>query len=416
LSRAQEILQPVLASDAREDRHAVVLSGGGANGAYEVGVLRALFEGRSPATGGEPLTAQVFTGSSVGAYNAAFMAQSEGTGRDASRRLEDVWRQRIASTLATCGNGVYRLRANPLRWADPGCLRNPVSLLLESAGDAAFWARYGLERGAFALTSEEPLRLKTLQLFDFSALISESPLDELIRETVDPALLATSSKELIVTATDWENGIARFFSKADITGPYGVAVIKASTAIPGIFPPVDLGGTLFVDGGLLVNTPLKPAIDAGSDVLHVVYVDPEVSAIPFPPLPNTLDNLYRIYVIAVAGNMNRDILIAQQVNEDIAVAERLGVVRQGRAALAPGRGLRRINRLLEHFLAGQPYRPVTIHRYRPQLPLGSAEALLDFREAAVDRNIALGYQDALHHDCTASGCILPPDVAAQVGT
>ena len=61
-------------SDGREPRQAVVLSGGGANGAYEVGVLLALCEGASPATDYVPLSAEIYTGTSVGAYNVAFMA------------------------------------------------------------------------------------------------------------------------------------------------------------------------------------------------------------------------------------------------------------------------------------------------------------------------------------------------------
>jgi hypothetical protein len=54
-------------------RQAMVLSGGGANGAYEVGVLKALLTGQSPATEFQPLDPDIFTGTSVGAFNAALL-------------------------------------------------------------------------------------------------------------------------------------------------------------------------------------------------------------------------------------------------------------------------------------------------------------------------------------------------------
>src|SRR5436305_4775579 len=121
-------------------RHALVLSGGGARGAYEVGVMKALFEGTASTTRGRPLTARIFTGTSVGAYNAAFLAQDENPGADSLARLQAIWQDRIASTLGSCGNGVYRLRADPFQFLDPGCLSNPMQLLANLGRNALFWS------------------------------------------------------------------------------------------------------------------------------------------------------------------------------------------------------------------------------------------------------------------------------------
>jgi NTE family protein len=51
---------------------ALVLSGGGAYGAFSVGVIKALFAGRSPSTGYQPLQPGIFTGTSVGAFRGGF--------------------------------------------------------------------------------------------------------------------------------------------------------------------------------------------------------------------------------------------------------------------------------------------------------------------------------------------------------
>jgi predicted acylesterase/phospholipase RssA len=221
--------------DGNLEQEAVVLSGGGAKGAYEVGVLQALIAGQSPATGYRPLEPAIYTGTSVGAYNVSFLA-----------------------------------------------------------------AKGGL-----------------------------------------PA----------------------------------TAAIVASASIPGIFPPVPIDGVLFVDGGVLMNTPLKPAIRDGADVLHVVYLDPCLLDVPFPRYPNTLDTFYRLYAIQQAKAFRRDTATVAAFNLKAA--------------------------------ADGSYRLLTVHNYRPQTDLGGALGLLDFRQEVVDSLIAQGYQDAVNHDCTQSQCVFP---------
>src|SRR5690242_12761877 len=87
-------------------RTALVLSGGGAYGAFAVGVLKALSAGRSPATGYRPLQANIFIGTSVGAFNAALMVNGrEQDSLEAALQLEDIWLNRVAEKPGGCGNG-----------------------------------------------------------------------------------------------------------------------------------------------------------------------------------------------------------------------------------------------------------------------------------------------------------------------
>ena len=46
----------------------------------------------------------------------------------------------------------------------------------------------------------------------------------------------------------------------------------ASTSLPGIFPPQRIGDLLYLDGPLSEAVPLKPAVDAGADILYVLAV------------------------------------------------------------------------------------------------------------------------------------------------
>lgn len=384
-------------------RHGVVLSGGGARGAYEVGVLKALFEGASPATAGWPLDPEIFTGTSVGAYNAAFLAQQQRPCLDAANLLERVWRERIANTGESCGNGVYRLRADPFRLLDAGCLRNPLGLLADLGRDTAFWGNYALARGSRLIAADAPLRVRFLEAFDLTALFSRAPFESLVAETIDLGRLRVSTNVLSIVTSDWRNGTPKVLDKADVTGRLGTAAILASAAVPGIFTPVDLDGTPCVDGTIFDNTPLRPAIQAGADVIHVIYLDPLAVELPFPKLPNTLDTFYRFYDMVLASNVRGDTDVASRVNEELALLDTLGA-----AGGEPPLRLRRVSRAAERTAQGRPYRPLVIHRYRPKNDLGGAEGFLDFREDFIAGLIAQGYRDALEHDCSDAGCVFPP--------
>jgi NTE family protein len=397
---------------ARECRHALVLSGGGGNGAYEVGVVRALAEGTSSATGYTPLALDIYSGTSVGAYNATYLAQDWPSTLEAVRSLEETWRKRIADTPASCGNGVYRLRVDPWRWVEPGCLVHPLNNLVETAVDGAHLALYGLLYGLRFLTeSDQPPRVRWSELVDIAALFSNAPFRQLLAETIHLDRLARSPRELRVVASDWLAGTARVFDKAQIVSELGTAVLLASAAIPGLFQPVSIDGRPYVDGALKMNTPLQPAIAAGADVLHVVYVDPDVVDIPNPKLPYTLETFYRVYVILVAANMNSDIFTLDLINEDLELASRLAL-KTSDPNLA---GLPMLQRIVRRLESGTPYRPLVVHRYRPKVPLSDIGGLLDFTSRHVDEVMAQGYEDTVAHDCRIAQCILPPDLAVATG-
>lgn len=393
----------------RGGRHAVVLSGGGARGAYEVGVLKALFEGASPATAGRPLAASIFTGTSVGAVNAAFLAQDEVVGMESVLGLERMWFERVAETPGSCGNGIFRLRADPTRFLEPGCLRHPFENFADLGRDALFWSGYALAYGGRFLRSDEPLRMRLLESFNLAALLSREPLERLLRDTIDLDRLRASSNALAVVTSDWLQGRSKVFRKSDITDRLGTDAILASTAIPGLFEPVDLDGTPCVDGGLLMNTPLKPALQEGADVLHVIYLDPTLDDIPFPPLPNTLDTFYRIYAILMATQINGDVGTTSTINHELAAHVR-GIAQGWELpAVRARRELKSGRRAAAGPRAGEKsYKPLTIHRYRPKVEMGGAGTFLDFRSEFIASLISLGYEDAIHHDCGDSECVLPP--------
>lgn len=390
-----------------ETRQALVLSGGGALGAYEVGVIRALTSGESRVSGFRPLEFGAFSGTSVGAYNATFMASRRALGgRRAIAELEEVWRRRIANTLESCGNGVFRIRGAPFQFLDPSCLLHPIDNLIALARDSVPLTEAFLLQAARFATSEQMLQVRLIESIDIAAFISVAPLDELVAATIDVEALGTAAGRVAVVASDWQRGTPVVFKNEDLSGRFGSQPILASMALPGLFPPVKIEGNLFVDGAVTMNTPLKPAIEEGADVLHVVYVDPMIEDVPFPEVPNTADSFYRLYLILVADKVTTDMGTAATINAlllDVDAAELWRAIEQV---------LTRIEDMPPHFrairrvAAGIEFRPLEIHKYRPRGVGGNAVGLLDFQHEAVDRNIARGFEDTVHHDCLEEGCVL----------
>lgn len=404
--RTQSAHRPAVAPGTGDRRQALVLSGGGAKGAYEIGVMRALFEGASPATGHRPITAEVYTGTSVGSYNAAYMVSHdlEGSDLEVLLRLEGVWRRRIAESSASCGNGIFRLRASPFDLVRPACWRRPLDTVLDLTRDASFFAGLFANESERFITSEEWLPNRLLRTIDLSALFDLTPYHRLLHQTLDCEGLGASPKELTVIVTDFHNGIPKEFTKRDLCGRYGWRPVVASSALPGLFPPTEIDGQPMVDGGMTMNTPLVPAILDGAEVLHVVFLDPRIRNLPMARPGSTLDTVYRMLSILMASNIHNNIFLIPTIYHQMERIQGLDPESEEYRA-----GLRRINHLWSPPLrvTEWPFRKVEIHKYLPSTDLGGAEGLLDFRLRHVENNIALGYDDTLRHDCEVAGCILP---------
>jgi NTE family protein len=114
----------------------VVLSGGGAFGAYEAGVINALCHGLSPSTNNTPLDAAVFAGTSVGAFNAAVLAMNVGGPLKSAEALNDLWLHTIPDKGDGRGNSVYRIRGDVANYLDPRLPGSPVEQLARALSDA----------------------------------------------------------------------------------------------------------------------------------------------------------------------------------------------------------------------------------------------------------------------------------------
>jgi NTE family protein len=184
---------------------ALVLSGGGARGAFEVGVIRGLIEDRN-------LDFDLISGISAGALNGAFLSQAPRTPNSLaglktySEKLANFW-------LSLKGNS---------------------DIYTERPGGFA----------GFALGADS--------LYDYS------PLLELLKKQIDVTLLRNSHRNFFCGAVDLVTGQYRQFRPSDKDIFNG---ILASASIPVIFPFVRLGPSVLVDGGVRRISALGPVFN-----------------------------------------------------------------------------------------------------------------------------------------------------------
>lgn len=379
---------------------AMVLSGGGGYGAYEVGVMLALFEGASPATDFVPLDVQQFSGTSVGSFNAAAMVSRAHLGfARAARELRDIWLNDIARPKGGCDNGVYRVRGGDV--LNLSCLLRARSVS-DFLVDGSFFLgqlpqrvrRFG--RASRTLTADALTRA-VLEQADVSSLFDLEPFRRLVGRYISLDELRASEVSLHVVVTNFDRGEVSVFTAEDLADRVGHRAILASAAIPGFFPPVDIDGEIYVDGGALMNSPLLPALHA-SDVLHVAYMDPDVDRIPIANLESTLGVMDRLLVTSFAFSMNQDIEMIQDFNRSLALVEESD----------PGDGpfARAVSSVRRRLAGATEFSETIVHRYHPLEDLGGSLGFLDFTYDQVSSLIERGYRDAATHDCVASGCVV----------
>ncbi|MBK7585322.1 MAG: patatin-like phospholipase family protein [Myxococcales bacterium] len=223
-------------------RLAVILSGGGARGAYEVGVLWYLFDELARMRGAPPRV-DVICGTSVGAINSAYLAAHMGDPVLGMRRLVDVWSGLALDDVLGFG------------W------RQAVSLPRVLYGGGSGAGLFDVSPMARLVQREVPWRAvtRTLKANVLKAL-SVSATEVATGRTV--IFMQTAPTTSLPTRAP-----PRTLIRSERIGPQHAL---ASAAIPLLFPPVQIGSQLYVDGGVRQNTPIAPAIRLGAT--HVLVV------------------------------------------------------------------------------------------------------------------------------------------------
>ena len=232
----------------------LVLSGGGAKGAYEVGVWQALQDA------GLSSNIKVISGTSVGAINAALFA----TNPDAAEKL---WFNHIDNVFTLNTNRVGQSIQKTLDTASES-----VRIANETGEDWRGWGHFVLAtlvRVASNVVDETESKSLREGYFDSSRLA-------VALKANLPSTWPPHTPAVYVTALEkgaWEPAVWRL---NDETQERRILMIRASSAIPVGFDTVEIGGTAYVDGGFEVkggdNVPINPILDNHPDVRTVIVV------------------------------------------------------------------------------------------------------------------------------------------------
>ncbi len=390
-------------------KQALVCGGGGAYGAFQAGVTQALFHGESPTTHGRPLAPEVFTGTSIGAFNAAFLVSRwERPWAAAANELAATWSEQLSAN--GCSTGAFRVRFNPLDLLIPRYFpKNPLTALTRAVDDVGAFARQGLKRLRRVLGKRQLPVEHLLDLFLYGNWIfSFKEWERVLATTIDFAQIQHAPQSLQITATRWRDGALQLFSNRDLTPENGPAAIKASAAVPG-FPPCRVGDEHYIDGAVRMYAPVRPAIAAGAQEIHLLEMNLAVATAPVDGEENAVEALYRGLAIFWGAAVTREIARVRAYNQAIAL------IQQPTAASAAGGDLPAdaIHRLLAAAGAigtgcsAPTLTPITLHRYFPHTPYDRTLSLTNFDPARIRALIAQGREETRQHDCTTCGCVLP---------
>jgi NTE family protein len=226
---------------------ALALTGGGARGAYQVGLLKYL------ARTYPELRIPILTGVSAGAINAALLAQHHGTFAQAANELAALWGELVPERIFRVDT--RSLVGNIGRWG----------LRLTAGGATDARTRGMVDTAPLRQFMEEALAPVNGELTGIDYNLHRGTLHGISIATTD---YTTGQSVIWVQGREvetWERP-GRVARQCRMT----VDHVMASAALPLFFPAVQIGGHWYGDGGIRMTAPLSPALHLGASRIMVV--------------------------------------------------------------------------------------------------------------------------------------------------
>ena len=241
-------------------RRAVVLSGGGARGAYEAGVIRYLVE-ELPRRLGHPVRFDILCGTSVGAIHACYLAATAHEDANRGARLVEMWKSmELDKVLPLSARDILSIPRRLLG------LRRVAEAIRD--GEAP-------ER-LYGVLNSQALERFVVRAVPWKHIRSNVRAGRVEAVCVAATQIATGRVAIFIENRDrqvsrWSRDPTIVARPTRLTPHHALA----SAAIPMLFPAVRIGNNYYADGGLRLNTPLAPALRLGADRVLVIALRQE---------------------------------------------------------------------------------------------------------------------------------------------
>jgi NTE family protein len=222
---------------------ALMLSGGGARAAYQVGIVRHVSRAFPD------FRFQILTGASAGAINAAFLAAYRGTLSEASEGLAGLWGALTFDQVFRADVG--SLATNAIRWG---------TRLLSGGSSMAPRIKSLLDTAPLRQLLSTVMTTVSGEVIGIGENIAAGRLQAIALSTLNYGTGQTVTWLQGRDIETWDRPTRRA-ARARI----GVEHVMASAALPMLFPAVRLGSAWYGDGGVRLLAPLSPAIHLGAD-------------------------------------------------------------------------------------------------------------------------------------------------------
>lgn len=231
------------------DKIGLVLTGGGARGAYQVGVTRAIYEIAKK----KDRLFEVISGNSAGALNSTYLASNAENWDVATRNLMDLW-------LKLRPQAIYDLRGRSI--ADTG---------FKLAAGTLFGGLTKKGSHVNHLLDTAPLKKLIKRELDFPSIGKNIEQGRLHGISLSTTNYHSGSSVVFYqghsSISDWIRS-DRFSLRQELNADH----LMASAAIPFFFPPVKIGSGYYGDGCIRQTTPLSPAIHLGADKIVAIGI------------------------------------------------------------------------------------------------------------------------------------------------
>jgi NTE family protein len=285
-------------SNGRPQRIALVLAGGGARGAYEVGALSAL----APALAARGESPNLLVGTSIGALNSAFFAaRAHQPLEDVAQLALEMWRE--------------------LRWGDALRPLLSPSELRRLVGVGAMLANLpGLRLPG--LLDPAPLR-DTLRRFVAFKRIGRNVEDGVLTAAAVVATSYATTRSVVFHHGGPALAIDAVRAIEYKATPLAPEHVLASAAIPGAFPAVEVrrprsAAGWYGDGGVRLNAPLAPALALGADRVVVIGLNSSVTPTGRSIRPDAIDGVAQLLQVVLSDQLGEDVATLATVNETLA--------------------------------------------------------------------------------------------------